>query len=75
MRPNATPPDAVAHPFSRQGRPDSTSDPRSALTGLCAAGFVAYCSYAIFRAPLLPLFASELGAGPSLIGLVVGPQP
>jgi MFS family permease len=33
---------------------------------------VAYCSYAICRAPLLPLFARDLGAGPSLVGVVVG---
>jgi DHA1 family multidrug resistance protein-like MFS transporter len=45
---------------------------RLALLRLCAAGFVAYCSYAICRTPLLPLFARELGAGPSLIGLVMG---
>ena len=45
---------------------------RGDLTRLCAAGFVAYCSYAICRAPLLPLFARELGAGPAAIGLVVG---
>ena len=38
---------------------------------LCAATFVAYCSYAICRAPLLPLFARDLGAGPSLVGLVM----
>lgn len=44
----------------------------SGLARLCAAGFVAYCSYAICRTPLLPLFARELGAGPSLIGLVMG---
>jgi DHA1 family multidrug resistance protein-like MFS transporter len=42
------------------------------LVRLCAAAFVAYCSYAICRAPLLPLFARDLGAGPSMIGLVVG---
>lgn len=42
------------------------------LARLCAAGFVAYCSYAICRAPLLPLFAHQLGAGPSMIGVVVG---
>jgi MFS transporter, DHA1 family, multidrug resistance protein len=42
------------------------------LVRLCAAGFVAYCSYSICRAPLLPLFARELGAGPSLIGFVMG---
>jgi MFS family permease len=39
---------------------------------LCAAGFVGYCSYSICRAPLLPLFARELGAGPSLVGFVMG---
>jgi MFS family permease len=39
---------------------------------LCAAGFVAYCSYAICRTPLLPLFARDLGAGPALIGFVMG---
>jgi MFS family permease len=45
---------------------------RLALVRLCASGFVAYCSYAICRTPLLPLFARELGAGPSLIGFVMG---
>ena len=45
---------------------------RAALTRLCAAGFVAYCSYAICRTPLLPLFARELGAGPALVGFVMG---
>jgi MFS family permease len=44
----------------------------AALVRLCAAGFVAYCSYSICRVPLLPLFARELGAGPILIGLVMG---
>jgi MFS family permease len=39
---------------------------------LCAAAFVAYCSYSICRAPLLPLFARDLGAGPSLVGFVMG---
>ena len=42
------------------------------MVQLCAAGFVAYCSYAICRTPLLPLFARELGAGPALIGFVMG---
>jgi MFS family permease len=50
----------------------SPSAARAALLRLCAAGFVAYCSYSICRAPLLPLFARELGAGPSLIGFVMG---
>jgi MFS family permease len=44
----------------------------SGLVRLCAAGFAAYCSYAICRTPLLPLFARDLGAGPSLIGFVMG---
>jgi len=57
-------------------RPDA-GDPvspgaRAALIRLCAAGFIAYCSYAICRTPLLPLFARELGAGPALIGFVMG---
>jgi len=41
----------------------------SGLVRLCAAGFVAYCSYAICRPPL---FARDLGAGPSMIGFVMG---
>jgi MFS transporter, DHA1 family, multidrug resistance protein len=54
-------------------RADSVSDPaRGVLIRLCAAGFVAYCSYAICRTPLLPLFARELGAGPALVGFVMG---
>ena len=55
-------PQTRAEPVSRARR----------LVRLCAAGFVAYCSYSICRAPLLPLFARELGAGPSLIGFVMG---
>lgn len=39
---------------------------------LCAAGCLAYCSYAICRTPLLPLLARDLGADPPLVGLVVG---
>jgi DHA1 family multidrug resistance protein-like MFS transporter len=61
--------DAVAD-AADQGLSPSAS--RAALVRLCAAGFVAYCSYSICRAPLLPLFARELGAGPSLIGFVMG---
>src|SRR5918999_6396881 len=45
---------------------------RLALIRLCIAGFAAYCSYAICRTPLLPLFARDLGAGPSLVGFVMG---
>jgi len=39
---------------------------------LCAAGSLAYCSYAMCRSPLLPLFARELGADAPTIGLIVG---
>jgi MFS transporter, DHA1 family, multidrug resistance protein len=60
-------PDLVARP-THQAAPATWV----ALFRLCAAGFVAYCSYAICRTPLLPLFARELGAGPSLIGFVMG---
>jgi MFS family permease len=42
------------------------------LARLCGAAFLAYCSYSLCRTPLLPLFAQQLGAGPSTIGLVVG---
>jgi MFS family permease len=43
-----------------------------ALGRLCVAGFLAYCSYAICRTPLLPLLARELGADAPTVGLVVG---
>jgi MFS transporter, DHA1 family, multidrug resistance protein len=36
-----------------------------------AAGLV-YTAYAMCRAPVLPLFARQLGAGPELVGLVAG---
>lgn len=45
---------------------------RAALIRLCAAGLMAYCSYSICRTPVLPLFARQLGAGPALIGFVMG---
>jgi DHA1 family multidrug resistance protein-like MFS transporter len=45
---------------------------RGQLRQLCAAGFLAYCSYAMCRSPLLPLFARDLGADARLVGLVVG---
>jgi MFS family permease len=38
---------------------------------LCVVGFVAYCSYAICRAPLLPLLARQLGATPAMVGIVM----
>ena len=46
--------------------------PRGALGRLATASFLAYTSYALCRTPLLPLLARGLGAGPSLIGLVMG---
>ncbi len=48
------------------------ADATGALTRLCVIGFLAYCSYAICRTPLLPLFARELGASPPMVGFVVG---
>lgn len=45
---------------------------KGAFTRLCLMGFLAYCSYAICRMPLLPLLARELGATPPMIGVVVG---
>lgn len=44
----------------------------NALLGLCAVGFFARLSYALARSPVLPLFALYLGAGPEIIGWVVG---
>src|SRR5512147_3003092 len=39
---------------------------------LCAVGILARFSYALARTPVLPLFALYLGAGPEIIGWVVG---
>lgn len=47
-------------------------NPRRILGELSVAAAAAYCSYAICRTPLLPLFARDLGAGPEIVGLVVG---
>jgi MFS family permease len=44
----------------------------AAFGRLCGIGFLAYCSYAICRTPLLPLFARDLGATPPMVGFVVG---
>jgi len=38
---------------------------------LCAAGFLAYGSYAMCRTPLLPLLARQLGGTPETIGVVM----
>lgn len=42
------------------------------LAMLCTAGALAYCSYAVCRVPLLPLFARQLGADVRTVGFVVG---
>jgi MFS transporter, DHA1 family, multidrug resistance protein len=53
-------------------RPSDAVDAKPALVRLCVAGFLAYCSYAMCRSPLLPLFARSLGADAPTIGFVVG---
>ena len=66
------PPDVPSKGDALLGRERAAASARRGLIRLCAAAFVAYCSYAICRTPLLPLFARNLGAGPELIGLVMG---
>ncbi len=44
----------------------------SSFGKLCAIGICARFSYALARTPVLPLFALYLGAGPEVIGWVVG---
>ncbi len=44
----------------------------SVLLRFSMAAGLAYAAYAICRAPVLPLYARQLGAGPELIGLVAG---
>jgi len=43
----------------------------SRLVQLSTVGALAYCSYAMCRTPVLPLFARDLGASPTTIGFVV----
>jgi len=40
------------------------------LLRMCGAASLAYCSYAMCRSPLLPLFARQLGADVQMVGLV-----
>lgn len=61
----------MAHEVSAHPMPIAISD-RSTLVRLCGAGVLAYCSYAICRAPLLPLFARDLGAGAASVGFIMG---
>lgn len=56
----------------RNQREGTTMNPFTQLFGLCAVGFFARLSYALARSPVLPLFALYLGAGPEIIGWVVG---
>jgi DHA1 family multidrug resistance protein-like MFS transporter len=44
----------------------------SALIRFSLAAGLAYTAYAMCRAPVLPLFARQLGAGPEMVGLVAG---
>jgi len=44
----------------------------SALLRFSGAAALLYAAYAMCRAPVLPLYARELGAGPELIGLIAG---
>ena len=55
----------------KYGTVGRTSLPAPTLIQLCAVGLAAYCSYAICRAPLLPLLARQLGATPSSVGVVM----
>jgi MFS transporter, DHA1 family, multidrug resistance protein len=50
----------------------SRPEARAQFVRLCAIGLLGYCSYAICRAPLLPLLATELGADAPMVGLIVG---
>lgn len=45
--------------------------PGARLAQLSAVGALAYCSYAMCRSPVLPLFARHLGASPTTVGFVV----
>lgn len=54
--------DSVGLRFSNESR---------TFARLCTAGLLAYGSYAMCRSPLLPLLARELGATPSMVGVVV----
>ncbi len=53
------------------GAPASVAASRG-FVRLCVIGFLAYCSYAICRTPLLPLLARELGADAPMVGFIVG---
>lgn len=44
---------------------------RASFSGLCISGFLAKCSYALARTPVLALFAFSFGVGPEAIGFAV----
>lgn len=62
----------VAAPVAADARYSNAPGAQRALARLCVIGFLAYCSYAMCRAPLLPLLARELGADAPMVGLIVG---
>lgn len=47
------------------------NSPLALHVGLCATSLLSYCSYAMCRVPAIPLFASQLGASPATIGVVM----
>lgn len=47
------------------------TSPFRSFVALCVVGFLAFLSYDMIRAPLLPLFAEHLGASPELVGFIV----
>src|SRR5262245_48869231 len=64
--------DSIARESVAVDATTSSSEARLALVRLCVAAVLAYCSYAICRTPLLPLFAQNLGADAPKVGFVVG---
>lgn len=44
---------------------------RASFVGMCISGFLAKCSYALARTPVLALFAFSFGVGPEAIGFAV----
>ncbi len=57
---------------SRNNPAEPLADAAGRCVRLCAGASLAYCSYAMCRSPVLPLFARQLGATPERVGMVVG---